>query len=179
MKNKQTIALSGRLQELTELKRDLDYTKSDKKQAFEMGIPYQTFRKYLSNRAECSIGNISKIADYYCVSTDYLLGRTDVKSTDTNIKQICEYTGLSEAAVNYLIKSKNENDKERRMMSLMIENPWMHSLVNSATAVEYYAEKDIDYLDAYLSYRYSCQEILTRLIDDILKEEGIFEEQKQ
>lgn len=126
-----------------------------------------------------SINMLIKYADYFNVSVDYLLGRTDVKSTDPNIKQICEYTGLSEAAVNCLIRSKSENDKERRMMSLMIENPWMHSLVNSAAEVEYYAEKGIDFLDAYLSYRYSCQEMLTRLIDDILKEEGIFKEKKE
>lgn len=43
-----------------------------------------------------------KIAEYYNVSVDYLLGLSDVKSTDPKVKEICEYTGLSEEAIEKL-----------------------------------------------------------------------------
>ena len=39
------------------------------------------------------------LADFYGVSLDYLLGKTDIKSFDTDLKSVCEYTGLSEQAV--------------------------------------------------------------------------------
>ena len=46
------------------------------------------------------------LADFYEVSTDYILGRTDVKSTDPSIRAIVEYTGLSEKNVVYLHQLK-------------------------------------------------------------------------
>lgn len=36
----------------------------------------------------------------YGVSTDYLLGRTDVKSSNTEIKDICKKLDLSEEAIS-------------------------------------------------------------------------------
>lgn len=41
-------------------------------------------------------------ADFYGVSTDYLLGRTETSNPDPKIQEICEYTGLSEHAVSVL-----------------------------------------------------------------------------
>lgn len=158
----------------------IEQEKSQTAIAEKIGTSRQNIKNWKEGKCTPDIVALFSICKAYNVSADWLIGITDkdIKTSDISIRAMQEYTGLSEAAVNYLIKSKNENDKERRMMSLMIENPWMHSLVNSATEVEYYAEKGIDYLDAYLSYRYSCQEMLTRLIDDILKQEGIFKEEK-
>ena len=42
------------------------------------------------------------LSDYYGVSADYLLGRNVPKSKDPDVKMICAYTGLSEAAVEVL-----------------------------------------------------------------------------
>lgn len=55
------------------------------------------------------VDKLIKIAEFYGVSVDYLLGLNDVKSTDTNIKSICDYTGLSEAAINNLHNSTQIN----------------------------------------------------------------------
>lgn len=94
--NEITKKLSDRLEELTEKKRDVDYRLSDKKQAEQMGIPYPTFLKYKGDKAECPISTIVKMAKYYGVSTDYLLGLTDIQSTDMNFKKACEYMGISQ-----------------------------------------------------------------------------------
>ena len=50
------------------------------------------------------------LADFYGVSTDYLLGLTDVKAPDASLRAVCEYTGLSEGAVNRLKDSRYRED---------------------------------------------------------------------
>lgn len=100
--------LSKRLKELTEIKLDEDYQNTIPKQAKSMDIPYPTLIKYINGNTECPSSNIVKIARYYDVSTDYLLGLSNVKSTDTVLKGVCEYTGLSEKAVNVLKRFRNE-----------------------------------------------------------------------
>lgn len=41
----------------------------------EAGISYVTFYKYVTGKMSPGIENLVKIADYFGVSTDYLLGR--------------------------------------------------------------------------------------------------------
>lgn len=129
--------LSKRLRELTEENRDYNYKMSDKKQAESIGIPYPTFRNYLEGKSDCSASNLILISKFYDVSTDYLLGTTDVKTTDLTTKQICDYTGLSEEAINKILSIKDEaicsrfermydKDKKGRLiyiLSKIIEHP--------------------------------------------------------
>lgn len=42
------------------------------------------------------------LADFYGVSLDYLLGKTDVRIPDCTVQSMCKYTGLSEYAVETL-----------------------------------------------------------------------------
>ena len=42
------------------------------------------------------------LSDFYEVSTDYLLCKTDVRSRDIQVREICKYTGLSEKAVQLI-----------------------------------------------------------------------------
>lgn len=68
---------------------------------YEVGESYNTKTdKNLGMRAEYVIA----LADFYGVSTDYLLGRTpdDVKTPDMDKRAVCDYTGLSEKAVSRL-----------------------------------------------------------------------------
>lgn len=54
---------------------------------------------------------LAKIADYYGVSADYLLGRSEIKNIDPDkkINAACEYTGLSERAIDNLREIMNES----------------------------------------------------------------------
>ena len=45
---------------------------------------------------------LARLSKALNVSADYLLGLSNVKSTDTDLKGVCEYTGLSEKAVAVL-----------------------------------------------------------------------------
>ena len=48
-----------------------------------------------------------KIADYFNVSVDYLLGRTEVKSIEGDLRTVSEYTGLSEEAITAYLRINN------------------------------------------------------------------------
>ncbi len=45
-------------------------------------------------------------------SIDYLYGKTDVMSTNLEVRDICEKTGLSDMAVNNLVTHNRNNDEE-------------------------------------------------------------------
>ena len=52
--------------------------------------------------------NLSKICRYLNVSADWVLGLSDVRSTDTQLRDICDYTGLSERTISVL-HSESQN----------------------------------------------------------------------
>lgn len=61
-----------------------------------------TITKHYNGDRTISTEYVIKYAKYFGVSTDYLLGLSDIATTDTNIRSICDYTGLSEKSVNIL-----------------------------------------------------------------------------
>lgn len=62
----------------------------------------QAINQYKNGTSRPSLDNLSKIADYYNVTTDYLLGRTEASSSDPDIRTACDYTGLSPKTVDIL-----------------------------------------------------------------------------
>lgn len=111
-KSKIATAFAERLNDLIEKRLDIDYKCTIPKQADEIGISYQTFKKYVDGKAECPAGNIVKIARYYNVSTDFLLGVTDIsEDADKDIKTINRHTGLSLPAIKRLCAISNTEYK--------------------------------------------------------------------
>ncbi len=92
--------LADKLSDLVEEKK-----KSGKKQkeiAEEIGISSGLLSSYCSAGQEASALNASKIAKYFDVSADWLLGLTDTRAIDTDMRSICEYTHLSPHAAKIL-----------------------------------------------------------------------------
>ena len=52
---------------------------------------------------------IIQIANYLNVSTDYLLGVTDVTTTDKDLQFVCDYTGLKEETIKQLSFEQNKH----------------------------------------------------------------------
>ena len=119
-KTKKTLA--ERLHILIDEKLDIDYKLSVPKQCEQMDIPVQTFYKYLNAKSDCSITNLSIIADYYGVSTDFLLGRTNTRSPNTDIQAVCNTIGLSEKAI-FLLQKWNQSNYYNKYISTILENP--------------------------------------------------------
>lgn len=71
-----------------------------------------TITKYYNGQRQLSVDSVIKFAKYFNVSSDYLLGLSNVATTNINLKSICEYTGLDESTVNtlhYFRKSNHNN----------------------------------------------------------------------
>ncbi len=79
-----------------------DYTHQDL--AEYLGKTRQTVSCYCGGTSSPDWETIVKIADFFSVSTDYLLGRSDVASQREDIQVSHITTGLSEKAVSYLHK---------------------------------------------------------------------------
>lgn len=111
-KNEIKQILAERLNNLMEKKRDIDYKLSDKKQAQQMDIPYNTFNNYRYATSECPISALVKMAKYFHVSTDYLLGLQREPTNDPDVIAITEYTGLTPNSIENLNKYKTTVDRE-------------------------------------------------------------------
>ena len=48
---------------------------------------------------------------FHC-SADYILGLTDIRTPDVEVRRICELTGLSEVAVTRLVESKSKKEEQ-------------------------------------------------------------------
>lgn len=87
-------------QRLIQLREDNDVTQQTL--ADDLGITRQSLSLYEKADRTTNIDLLYKIAKYFNVSADYLLGFTKNKTTDTNLKAVCDYIGLSEEAVKTL-----------------------------------------------------------------------------
>lgn len=56
-----------------------------------------------------TIDDLITLKKHFNISTDYLLGLTDIMTSDIDIKTMCEYTGLSESAIAVLHKTRPHN----------------------------------------------------------------------
>ena len=74
--------------------------------AAEFNTTRQTVSNWQNGVTVPDAVSICDIARYFGVTTDYLLGLTDVKTIETNVRAVAEYTGLSEDAIkHYLIRT--------------------------------------------------------------------------
>lgn len=117
MKTKEIFA--KRLVDLREKKEITQQTLAD-----NLGITRQSLSLYEQAERTINIDLLVKISKFFDVSTDYLLGLTQTKTTDADFKSVCDYTGLSEKAVEKLckIKQKNKINALSDTISDLIEN---------------------------------------------------------
>ncbi len=90
---------------------ELRGTTTKTKAADGIGISRVALGYYESGERRPDIEVLSKIAKYYDVSTDYLLGLTKVKKPDIEVRAIAEKTGLSQQAID-TIRGYKEDDPD-------------------------------------------------------------------
>jgi len=111
-KNKKTSRTGNRYSDPlpTRLRELLQTEKNQTELAKFLGASPQSVSNYANGIDKIDTKKLVKIAEYFNVSTDYLLGKTDIKTPDFSIRAFCEYTGLSQPALEVLVKMAERKD---------------------------------------------------------------------
>ena len=126
-----------------------------------LGRSRQTVSQYVNGISEPSYDTLVKIADYFDVSIDYLLGRTETRSVDLSIKDVCAMTGLNEHSIEALQSihacSKTDVDDAKQLLE---RNP-DYALCAVNEFIDFaLAPKENRFLPAehYISYRKAVEQ---------------------
>ena len=75
-----------------------------------VGISKSTLGYYENDKRMPDIEILTRIADTLNVNADYLIGRTNTTAQKGKMKTVCEFTGLSDCAVEYLSEVVKNKD---------------------------------------------------------------------
>lgn len=67
------------------------------------------------------ISILERFADYFGVTTDYLLGRTNAQTQKAKLQAVCNHTGLSDKAVIFLSDLKENSPTQLRVINYLLE----------------------------------------------------------
>lgn len=89
---------------LRSLRKDIDY--SLRRMADELGISFSALGKYERNERQPDFDTLKKIAEYFDVSIDWLLGRSSHPELTTNEDTI--YKKIANESIMFLNPSRDE-----------------------------------------------------------------------
>lgn len=75
---------------------------SQQKIADLLGVTRQSLSLYEKGERTINVESLGKLAEFFGVSADYLLGLSDVRSTEQDMRTACEVTGLAEKTIKSL-----------------------------------------------------------------------------
>lgn len=96
---------------LKELRKANGYTIEQFAQ--RVGIAKSTVGYYENDNRLPDIEILARIANEFNVSADYLIGRTNTTALKGKMKNVCELTGLSDTAAEYLAKLVKNKDSRK------------------------------------------------------------------
>lgn len=123
------------------------------------GVQRQSVAQWREGNTRPEILSLGKIAEYFNVTSDYLIGLTDNKTTDKATLEICETLGLADHSIEFLLDPDNEYYKHG--LDLIIEQhtestpkdssilPQTSSILHSLTALFCMVESGED---AFINY---------------------------
>ena len=91
---------------INRLRNLIDNTgKSRETIAKNIGCDTSTITKHYNGDRQITLDFVVRYAQYFNVTTDYLLGLSNVGTIDIDLQFICNYLGLSETAIENTKKS--------------------------------------------------------------------------
>lgn len=93
---------------LTQLRKKKDLKRQQV--ADDLGITRASLEFYEKGKRKPDIEMTARIAKYFQVSADYLLGLSKTPSTDKDIKGVCDYTGLSDIVIDRMFNNTKKNN---------------------------------------------------------------------
>ncbi|MDO4199660.1 MAG: helix-turn-helix transcriptional regulator [Clostridia bacterium] len=95
--------------------------------AKKLGITRQSISQYMEGTMLPNAEKLYLIADFFDVSSDYLLGKTDARSYSTDIIKVCNFTGLNEEFVKYLNTS---HPNKLEIINAMFNDSFIQNIVS-------------------------------------------------
>lgn len=154
--------------------RDLMKNTTQKELADYIGVTRQSVSQYMDGSSQPVANKVSLIADYFNVTSDYLLGRTDAQKPE-NINVVEKY-GLSEEAIRALMSIKDMGYISA--FNLFISSPHFPQFLETLGLYHYHHEwpqneASEDELKAFAEdekyQRYECWRSMDKILDDIAK----------
>lgn len=100
--------------------------------AQDLDVTAQSLSLYEKGQRTINIDLLKRIAEYFGVSSDYLIGLSDVAATDIKKKTVCGYTGLSETSIDDIVFIKNNTCKDvQQAADSIISNGFLFDLANA------------------------------------------------
>ena len=150
--------------------------------ADKLEISRQAVSQYQDGSTQPNLQSLAEIAKYFGVSTDWLLGLTDVRTPNMDVRAIANYTHLSDKAIERLnsLTAIEGGDMYLIMLSAMIESPELYRLIGQ---IRYYIDRLAEYeasskddpaaFDAaehkITSERYGVTYSFEKLLNDVLE----------
>lgn len=83
-------------------------------------VDKKDFGRFLQGNKQMTVKFLMQFAEYFGVSADYLLGLSDVETPNTDLRAVCEYTGLSQKSVETLHFAKMVKSPLSPVMAAMV-----------------------------------------------------------
>lgn len=100
--------------------------------AAELGKTRQSISYYCDGSSSPDWETIANIAKYYSVSADWLLGLSDVRSPHADLKAVCDFTGLSEASVESILRETTNEETRHILNTILCFNPYcFHKMIQN------------------------------------------------
>ena len=150
--------------------------------ADKLEISRQAVSQYQDGSTQPNLQSLAEIAKYFGVSTDWLLGLTDMRTPNMDVRAIPNYTHLSDKAIELLnsLTAIEGGEIYLIMLSAMIESPELYRLIGQ---IRYYIDRLTEYeassnddpaaFDAaeykIASERYGVAYSFEKLLNDVLE----------
>ena len=90
----------------------------------------QSWHTKAAQKEGMSIKYLRCFADFYGVSSDYLLGMDVPQTPDVSVREMIEKTGLSEKAIEHLCITQNSHSELTPVLNLILEEPFFFEFLN-------------------------------------------------
>lgn len=102
--------------------------------AKRVSVSREIINYWENGNRDIKTGNIVLLAEALNTTCDYLLGLSEAPTTDTDLKAVCDYTGLSQGAITRILNATEEEKlrdpdfHQRGMLSKILESPYFWSI---------------------------------------------------
>lgn len=149
--------------------------KKQKELAAHLGVPDNTISYFCSGKRVPNAEQIIEISKFLGVSADFLLGLTKNTTTDSDLKAVCDYTGLTDEAVKKIVYARSEGifDEELDILSWLISEEYVLELCTLLSGIRINSEGYVRQLKEYEELKKLCTNQDSENIKKILKDKWL------